>query len=295
MNKTNHLFTFLAIILFACISCDDASIIEQSQAFNSRLVINSEFTPDKGWMVHVSNSHNILQDSPQDVVIDFAQVTIKDLTTQVIINLDYVGNGFYLNDEMLPEANHSYELRVSAEGYDSVIATNTVPGKTEIVNATVEDISENGIQRYEITLEIEDDAERDEYAIFEVYEIDLVATLTEDGANQIEELSTDDEQILSIFPNENVQSEIIWDDKSTLNPYFKFNSDIIERNENGAALIQIKAKFISKELYDYYLTEKYYRASASNSNVTQPSVFSNVKGGLGIFGGYTTHEIQINI
>lgn len=282
------IFIFGLLGLLALVGCEEASIAEQAAKFESKLVVNALFSPDSPWEVTLSTTRNILAEEEEfknDTNINDAIIYIEDIDSGELIELKNHRPGYYLNEDYFPEENHHYNITVEAPGFDKISAESIVPAKVNFTNYTLTKRIDNaGDEHFDIHLEIEEHKDRDEFIGWEAYLLTSNTTLEEDP-QQIE-IQSDDEY--SPFDTDN-------DRYYTSNVKFiniSIPAATIGANVDLDAYIQIKAFSVSKDYYEFFTKD----FSQINSSISaQSPSYTNIGGGLGIFGGFTEVQYQIPI
>jgi len=312
MHKTIYktaIFTFLALL---CISCSD-NFDTQSESESSRMVLNSVFAPGELLNVHLATTRKILNPDSKISNITSADVEITDNKTSVVYRLNHVGEGNYQSDDFRPSFGGSYSVIAHAEGFRSVEATSSVPVQAFVTQTDVYqgDFSESGDMReLFVNLEFYSEATETQYYIWEIINEDRPTSNTfdfNDVADGPVLLYSEDSRTESVLADESFQTRVfLVDDGSQglvqtsfvtmTDPViaFQFGDDT---DEDADVLLKVRAMTVSKDLYEYFKSIEIYRLRGEiNSSITQPvDIYSNVEGGLGIFGGLTSEILNIEL
>lgn len=119
INNLNKHFLTLLVFLIAWTSCEmdiDMEFTEHTPV----LVINSAFTPDSNWLVHVSRSVGYFEKiSSGSEIIENATIIIKHKGS-VVSKPVYQSKGYYIDFDNKPKPGFEYTIEVSAPGFETV-------------------------------------------------------------------------------------------------------------------------------------------------------------------------------
>ncbi len=127
----NKCFLSLSILFVfsSCIDKMDSFDLEQEPY----LVANCLFTPDSLFTVYVFSNSNMLDTNLR--VVENATVEIWS-ENNLLETLPYNTNGFYKAKNLKPSIDIEYTLKIKADGYPSINATDKIPDKSvEIIKA----------------------------------------------------------------------------------------------------------------------------------------------------------------
>lgn len=306
----NRYILHLAIITFFVSSCQKDIDISFS-SFQSRLVVNSTFNADSVFTVHVSKTGNIADKAENIEMIEYASVFLSFSDT--IENkkiLTHVGNGKYIASNYYPVPGQEYFLEVRAAGFDIATAHNKIPTVATILEVDTTSIqSAQGTTALQIDFTIDNSDFQANYLIYDVvqeYEDSNVNGILDyfQAENWFENawlssLTSDTEKITK---GEGLQSKIFMEDSDVSSPSIVasiVSYEDFSQSEVGATTSQndiyLRVMAVSKELYEYSKSMEYYKLNRNtNSNHSQPlELYSNVEGGLGVFGGYSQTLIEL--
>lgn len=278
---------FIIIAIFQ-ISCEEDYILHR-EAFKPSIVVNSAFTVNQPWVVNLTYSRDLLNHNTKINPVTNAYVEIIEKATSRIIILKQAEDGYYKSDIYPPQADKTYELRVTVDGYPLITSSSLAPK-----NAVVEIISDV-IER--VDFEIKDAGQN--YYIWNLIFTNL--------SNPIDTSSITDPKNLvsSINKYNNIAGYL--NDLSNPNPNDAESqgtkSSLYLSDPNGGSnppggqnpdsTFQVKRYLrfltVSRDLYSYYKSvEKFIASDNHNSSFSKnPEIHSNIKNGLGIFAGYT--------
>ena len=301
-NSTITRFCLLLIVSLAITSCTK-DFGDGQENFESVIVLNSAFLPGEIMSIKLTNSISIFdKDENISGVID-ARVTVKDEESGELYTLNHVGEGLYQSDIFRPQYEIDYTVIASSEGYGTVEATSSIPYPViaNISNST-EGFNDAGDYEAEIELEFVNEEKAPKFYVWEV--VDDNELFNQDFTfDQVLDnpvmLTSKSDNTDSVLADESFQSRVFYTDNGdNADPYrSKFitpttpsfgaqtTSDI---DEELAPRIQVRVMTVSEDLYQYFKSVEIYRSRGiHNSSITQPSeIYSNVKGGIGIFAGY---------
>ncbi len=312
--RTLLYISIFASILLCLSSCQQDLNLDVD--FESKLVINSTFSPDQPWLVEISKSGNILDENENIESLDDAFVSIKDINSSQEIELIHVADGLYTSNIMKPRENRTYELHVAKEGFRSIAARDRImlnPVITDVDTATVQ--MSDGKKGLEISFDLLDESEDANYYIWDLI-IEIPDPVSPDG-NSISLqglISTEDDntdRVTSPSTFQDGHGRIFLSDNTFNGKNYKTsfvnNTTEYVTDGNGSAssseqlsnvenaIYKLRVLSVSENLYEYYKTIDLYQwNSENNSNLSQPTVIhSNVNNGFGIFGAFNEQVIEI--
>lgn len=295
----------ILICVFAFCGCEliiDPNLPEHTP----RLVIKAFFTPDGGWAASVSRSVGILDADPGPERL-IAGATVELLSdSNVIDRLPFFERERVYGSELPLQAGRSYTLRVAAEGFTTVFASDHAPAPvpTSIVSYRVETSDplpgEAGgavISDFRITLRIEDPpVERNHYQI-------RVIAAQRSGRRDLR-FSTKDPSIVSDNRIEDPVIEGVEPFRGS-EPFF---SDVlfdgrtheIELSSVGRAaeasperVIRLQFRYISKTYYSHLRSALLHKTTDDNPFAEPARMYSNVENGYGIFAGFSSKTFEL--
>ncbi|MBK8944808.1 MAG: DUF4249 domain-containing protein [Ignavibacteriae bacterium] len=289
-------------IIFISISCESVVDVELPKQ-NPLIVVNSFFTPDSVFKVHVSKSLGILEsfsvlneygyNEDKIPILENAKVEIWN-GDNIVTNLNYSGNGFYIAQNTFPQINNNYKIVVSADGFKSVFAEDKIPNSILIKNVLLES---NPLDEYlsqnEITIIFEDDGNTKNY-----YQLSLFA---------IENFSGEIYRTNLFFESNDIligESDIFDENEKTFYGYAAYFDDaIISGKEYKLKISTYEISYysevyvilssLSENLYKYIISVKEQDEADDNPFAEPVSIHNNVQNGLGIFGGYSSSVYRI--
>ena len=313
MLRTTIGIGFLALGLGACELTVDIDLPKEDPL----LVVNSFFTPDDEWRVHISDARSLAEGRNAINHIADAIVQIESLNGGGRMELDHSTGGHYTTNGSRPVEGGAYTLRVSADGYESIQAMDVVPARIEashtlVMPATSEpswwdgfDASELHLSA-EVTITLNDVPDLANYyrlivliehnelddAVLWLYDI-RESSILADHADPLE--SASDEALFV--------EEAIFTDKS-------FNGESVEftltvhvptwmcayqgrRGVNETCTVIVQLKRISEAYYNYATTYQLQRWYGGDGVSEPVQVATNIDNGLGVFAAYNSYEIVL--
>ncbi len=298
-------FFSVPILIFALSGCElviDPDLPEHTP----RLVVKAFFTPDSRWVAYVGRSIGILESLPRGERA-VAGATVALLSgDQVIDHLTFLrGERVYVSETPL-QVGKSYSLRVSAPGFATVRATDTVPGPvpTSIVSHRIEASDPTpdepgglAITDFSIRLRIQDPPGEKNH-----YQIRVIAP-DRSGKHDLH-FSTRDP---SIIADNRIEDPIIDGMEAFFGtaPFFKdtlFDGQTHEIELSSVDNVVLASQERLLWVQVLYVSEMYYKhlRSALLHDYTQENpfaepvrIYSNVENGYGIFAGYSSQTFEL--
>lgn len=326
-----RLFSLLILVLFTCIfaSCEKdyfSTTVEVDLSEHSdNLVVLAPFSPDlgdKGWYQRfylvLVKSNDILDESGSYERIENATVDLFEEGAYQF-TFEHWNNGLYITSTATGiEAGKEYELEIHTEEYGKVMAKSYVPNRVNVLKAYISDSSyydlEQDLEMIEISLEIEDEPNVENFYFLNAYSVLRTDTLDQfygqittskdpvfDSKNgdqnwlEIEDLfNTFNDRTLTfkdvLFANQ-VKTLKIYLDKRA------FKISLIHPITNE--FLEVDAKFalsvgaMSRDLYLYKHSAIEQYVISSNPFAEAVRVYSNIEGGIGIFGGFVEDTVWV--
>ena len=272
-----------------------------------RLVVHALFTSDGGWSAHVGRSSGILEP------LSYRDRSVADAAVELLAGERIVSElrfneaaRVYVFEDGALQAGETYSLQVSAPGFETVRATDTVPAPvpTSLRPGTRGDLS--------IELEIQDPPGEENF-----YQVSLYQVFTGRGATRLEgTLSTRDPSIMADNSvDESPFEEGTFEGRA---PYFRDTlfdgrTHEIELTYTGAwveggRILQeeddlehagftayLQVLYISETYYEYLKTARLHDETRENPFAEPLNVYGNVENGYGIFAGYSSRTFEFAI
>ncbi len=306
------LLVVLAVLLgsVSLIGCEQTLGVEPP-AHSPRLVVDGFFTPDSIWQVTLTRSLPAF-DSLADEGNLFEQTRVAGANVTVTgpdgnrIRLRELFPGFYQAKDATPATGSSYMLEVSAGGFPEVQAADAAPAapRVEIIEDRVRAVDRGNDVctsfEHTTTVRIRDrKGQRDDYQL-------AVSVLLQGGSRTNRSFETSDPVILAdafasdITEQGQVETEsVVFSDALFANDshdvQLRYFTTRCTENLGRDSLVTIQVRSLSRDLERYIRTVEQQQL-ALNNPVSEPApVESNVSGGFGVFGGFSTTSLPIRL
>lgn len=287
--KRIFLISFCISILLSCEKEVDINIKTEPL-----IVVNSFLNPDSIIKVNISKGLNIF-DTLNVLFVDNANIELLT-DNQSLGFLKYDKDGNYLMN-FKPVENKKYNLQVTVPGFAKCEASDIIPSKTNIISIDTASVYKNYTNVLECKINFLDNPETEDYYLLDIkaiagYYIIQHSNNEDDNDTTYFEQSidfeTDDDFVEEKIESDNIMYGVIFSDKLINGKLNKITVDI----DNN--ILQIKDKnvikfYLKKISKDYYLYAKSYARYLNYDDELfgEPiQVYSNIKNGFGIFGGY---------
>ena len=295
MSKTPiYILLALCFMLSSCEKSLDVELPEHEPV----LVVNSFFATDRDWEVHVSQSRDIL-DQSEIKMIDNATVEIWRDSEQVV-EVPYFNNGLYRNPLAQPTVAGEWKLKVSAPGFTTVEAADTIPPAIPISSISI-DKEQIESFAYEVDFQIHFD---DPDAVANFYRLEIFGHYSDGSYFDFGMRSSDPAIRQSNFENNGPFDT----DDYVYRPLFNdvlFNGtdytlDVsLDVWAGGAGQPQLQffrvyLHSVSEAYYNYIQTIRLQDQARDNPFSEPVFIFQNIENGLGIFAGYSSSQFNIS-
>ncbi len=254
---------------------------------DAKVVVNSFFTDDSPIKVHLSKSIGVLDNS----IPECNDATVILLINNVKTDTLYPYEGYYYS-HVLAEIGKNYSLIISVPGMDSVLCEDIIPKKTLIQSCTLTGLvmtDEDGFLINELQLDFRDPAGPNFYEVELTGENKMGIWFKKNSDPIITSTG-----LLDYNPGTLIFTDKLFDGKScSIKIYYAITPG------GGDYKLKITFRSISESYYRYKEKQFAYLFSLENdifSGMSDPiQLYSNIKGGYGIFAGYSTDEKVINV
>jgi hypothetical protein len=254
-----------------------------------KIVVNSFFTDSSRIKVHLSKSIGILESSAPDIT-DASVLVMKN---GVIIDTMYLDSGFYYS-HILAERNKPYTLEVRAPGMESVFCEDIIPEKTILQSYIYTDsilIDEYGMILNELKLDFQDPSGPS------FYEVELEAKDGNSFMGIIYKNNSDpvitSTGLLDYNPQTLIFTDKMFDGKHCSVKIYFASDPWLEYK------LKVSFRSVSESYYTYKAKQFAYLFSLHQdifSGMSEPiNLYSNIRGGYGIFAGYSSDEKVITV
>lgn len=316
--------SLLIVCSFFLTNCSEDSfstVVEVDLSeYGNQMVVSAPFQPEfptpefSRFFVSLEKSNEILDESSDFEKINNATVDIYEEGT-FWATLSRVGEGYYASELGTgPQLGKSYQIEISSPEYGKVTASSYVPNPIKIKNAFVSDenyfdVSE-GREKIEVTFEIEDESNVENYyslTVNSMYEQDggdnssfwNACFSTSDPVFDEDEFNDDFFEVeespttyycggLStfrdlIFEGQTKTVKIYIDQYDA---YTYTYDPITGAEERVRRDIQLVFGAMSRDIYNYKRSARSQSWNGDNPFAEPVRVYSNIEGGIGIFGGF---------
>lgn len=294
-------YSIILIFGFLSVSCEK-EIPFPEQESEAKLVVNATFSVDSTWSVHVSKSIPVSQSGTPENITN-ASVQVLDASGTLIRTLPHTENGFYQVADLKPEAGQSYQIEVSAPGFETASASGFLP---KDFSFNVIDTSSGTFLEFPvlyIDLEIDDEANQENYYLIQAsWEIEtedstslsysflfLPVHFVFDQNTENNEISSDNSGYDRIYlPDATFDGEQYQTRLAVEYPaFFEEEQGVIPSK------LIITVSSVDSDLYKYTKTlDRYY--NNNDELFSEPvQIHNNIKNGLGVFGGFIDKSIEV--
>ncbi|MGB1241177.1 MAG: DUF4249 family protein [Chitinophagales bacterium] len=323
---------FLMACSLILASCDEDSfntVVEVDLSeYGNQMVVIAAFQPDMPYFeesqfyVRLVKSNDVLKsDDSFEIISDASVVIVEDENLQ--IPLTHTGSGYYLApvDIGRPKEGTNYHIEVNSPEFGTATANSNVPKKASFKNAYIsnEDYIDpsGGNEKVEITIELEDEASIENYYYLTVNSIysnpefgiedswvvcfsssDPVFDADEYGSDFIEIEEAADVYYCGgittfrdlLFEGESKTFKIYVDHYEIFD--YSYNPDTGEEIRTRRD-IQLILGSMSRDIYNYKRSARSQSWNQDNPFAEPIQVYSNIEGGVGIFGGFVETAMDL--
>ena len=278
----NKIWIITLIILIA--SCTKDITIDFATP-ESKIVVNSFFSPQGSLLVNISKSIPILAADTLNY-INNAEVELFQ-GDSLIGELNYIQKGFYtLPTALLPKGE--YSISVSAPGMETVSSQDTLPVQTPILSRDT--ISINSKYLF-CEIKFQDIPQTANYYVLEITSKYPVLNNDTILSKQIDIIVNDN--IVENGSNGTKCKRIFFSDDKIRGAEYQLSfllekTPLLKSLNAGSNTLYVNFKTISTAYYKYLKT--YYEAQTK-----QMDVYTNIANGYGIFAGYNLSQDSIVI
>jgi hypothetical protein len=287
MRKKLYLVLTLLIVLIACEKTVYIDIPDKGRM----ITINSLFNPDSLLKVSVSKSCYILNNDIQ--VIENATVEVYE-NGNIINTLPYLNNGLYKSTTQKPSSGDRYKIKVTVPGMGTAETESYIPPETNIISIDTASVIRTDIDGYryeqlEFRVKFKDNPDENNYYLLEPNRINIC---TYDDYERDTIISDTLQNIMDFESNDPSVVEDLWGEGLLFNDNL-FNGNTyefvfsVEKYFYDTTSICINLISISEDYFKYLATCYKHMDANWDPFMEKISVYSNVEGGVGIFGGYS--------
>lgn len=279
--KKNIFALVLLFVFFACNTDVDVVIPRPEQ----KIEIAGFFNPDSLFIVLTENKYIFdFENYGHYIDIQNAVVSIYEndkLISNIVkkeLNRNlYPRDLFYYTASQLPEEGVRYKLEVTAPGYPSVISETYIP---KGVSFTADSWVSGGY--LDIKINFTDPVEEKNFYILELRDFsglqELYTYFPIECEDPIVDVKTERGQLL--FTDYTINGK-------AYSMLFKCYPSWYDKT------LTVRLLSLSEDLYKYFISVKQWNQNNFGGFSESVIVYSNIKGGIGIFGGYSYRSIEI--
>ena len=278
------------VLISSILSCKKVVEIELPPA-DPKIVVNSFFTENSLIKVYLSKSIGILE----NIIPECTDATVILMQNNSIIDTLYYQSGYYYS-HVLAEAGKNYTLEIIAPGMEKVFCQDIIPEKTLLQNFVCNNavlIDEDGMIINELKLDFLDSPGPS------FYEVELSAKyIIDNNSTYIWFKKNSDPIITSTGLLDYNPKTLIFTDKMFDGKHCTVKIYFATRAYSGYNL-KITFRSVSESYFKYKEKQFAYLFSLDSdifSGMSEPiNLYSNIKGGYGIFAGYSSDEKILTI
>ncbi|HQH18699.1 MAG TPA: DUF4249 domain-containing protein [Bacteroidales bacterium] len=292
--KISFIF-FIVIILFG--SCMKEIPLNE-EAMISKLVVNSIITPDSAINVQITKTIPITSNEPREVLNAIVSLYEEGNLIDTLFNKN---DGFYMLGKF-PEIGKLYELKVDADGFNSVSTKEIIPsGTTKITECTfhgpVGYDAENDCETNEVNIKFNDNGNEKNY-----YEIIFYSLINNKKHFSYQNGIYDNPILNNEGDKDYYPSSIFFCDELFNGKECNFTIKATIRKPDADNKLFVILRTTS---YNYYKYRKLWTRHYQNQSITEYhsfqdifkgepiEMFTNVSNGYGIFAGYSEDEKEV--
>lgn len=278
-------FLILFVLISSILSCRKVIDIDLP-ATGPRIVVNSFFTHNSPMKIHISKSIGILENNTPECT----DATIIVRENGLNIDTMYMEAGYYYS-HILPEKNKDYSLEIITPDMETVFCEDIIPEKTVLQEYVCTDsilIDGDGFIINELKLDFEDlpgpsfyEVAIEANDVIHNYKIGLWFK------NNSDPIITST-GLLDYNPQTMIFTDKMFDGKHCSVKIYFATQSYLDYN------LRIIFRSVSEAYFKYKEKQFAYLFSLENdifSGMGEPiNLYSNIRGGYGIFAGYSTDE-----
>ena len=282
----NILFLIIGFSLLALQSCDEDAFSHVVKidipVHQSALAIASHMNAGSDSIsVFVSNSLGIIEKKEYDTIKDAKVELYRDNEFLAALDNYDTTNLVYWKKapNLIIEGNHTYRLEVSAPGYESVKAEQTMPSKVEITKLKFTEngtLNDEGMKADELLIEIDDPAGEENYYTIEADIVLSKERIEQGGSYSLNFYSSD-----PLIEYGYLLKDATFDGKKYTIRYFDYKYDDFKLKPGDKIVVTLRS--ITKDKYLFHKTRGIYDDSQGNPFTEPVLIHENIEKGHGIF------------
>lgn len=300
--KQSKTILLLAASLVCCASC--TKIIEINlPPHEPKLVVNSLFTDGQRIKVHLSKTTSVFEYSTPIIDNGLIRLFRNDEEIDTLI----YSNGYYYSDVVAEQAE-TYSVIISAPGMGEVSSEDNIPEKTLIESyehrdSVIMDDNNFPVMQFEMNFTDQPGLSFYELSIIAEYYVGNFQRRHPVGLEYNSDPILVSTGLLDYYPHSIVFTDEMFDGEET---NIKVNYSIqtgemplIGSGPEYSYLLYVSFRSVSESYYNYIRKQIIYRYNLESNIFTGMAdpvlLFSNINGGYGIFGGYSSDNRVINV
>lgn len=293
----------LVAVLLSASTCERSLDIDLPIP-DPKLVVVSNFTNNQELRVRVSKSRSLLDESPEDYIGDavvelYQGDQLLEMLTLIVPQEPRV-SPYYATKLTSLQTGVVYLIKVSAPGFDTVMAQSAIPQSISIQEFSLSDLqvtqgaNPNSTRySYRIALGFQDPPKIENYYHLNFYQqiqdyLDIGGDtlILRDYLQPVVFNSFNDNNYLLAYFGGGVLIEDGPYDGRTLNYSFPMAIDIYPANQKlGKIFVELRS--VSKEYYYFHNSLSRQQNNNGNGNNEPIFIYNNIENGQGIFAGYS--------
>ena len=300
----------LSLLLLLLFSCEKELVIDNKYS-EHKLVVNSIFNSNSPFEVEITSTFSPykeieVQEIKEATVSIYEEDVLKEILNYQASTDKHLGK---YRSSFIPDLSKNYQIKVSANGYDEVEAKGKIPTivpfrAARATNNNIWPSNGPGLSRYDFSFILDDKPEENYYYLTISSPINKQNEQTlewEPYAHQYAEV------LISDLPNTKlyINNGVIFTDKSFNGSTFEVKGSATTYSDiygdfdatyglvKDSTLLEISLHHLSKEVY-YFYTSHATNLLNQGDFYSEPSIiYSNIKNGLGIFGGEAIERQEV--
>ena len=303
------------ILIFSLVSCETVINVDPP-SYQAELATTSYFSPDSTWSARISQTIPAGEaEAIKQPFIETANVTIWS-GTDMIDHLIYDGKetGRYVSSNNLrPKVGIPYTIKIEADGFSTVEATSMIPAIPRLSNGSLElihrsDENQQPRYKYKVRFRLRDLPGEHYYSFSTNLAYSALGADSNTILYTIEELQMDrNDPIWHCNYSEAADPVADWNRDIDQCPFavmtdrlfreqhrdFEVEVSFYLNRDRGNPIIILLVNSMSKTYFEHKRTVELQDTSSPFSEPTR--IYSNFKGGRGIFAGYATSYLIFDL
>ncbi|MCD6332094.1 MAG: DUF4249 domain-containing protein [Bacteroidales bacterium] len=294
-NRFSVIIISLVLLSWGCEKIIDINLQDKER----KIVVNGLMNPDSLVTVNLTKSLGILENDTF-LFIDNAQVTLSLEGRQIGI-LQYMGAGYYHLPDFFPSPGHDYRLDVSVKGMNPAYAVSEVPDKVMIQAVdTVSFYDEWGSRTLKMSLRFTDPVDMPNYYALAVYA--TAKRFNYETGQYYPDKEThpvyfDRDDPFMEQSGTDYGGKLFFNDQLFTGNQKELNFQINDYSliESDTVWLEVRLEQVTRPYYLFVLSFSKYRSTSHNPFAEPVQVYNNIKGGYGLFSGYSADSKNIVI